>query len=65
MGMPMNLYKLLMQLTGGRPMKYCGSAFTDKVSGKAIKHYTDQLGRQWLAENSYSLFRVRRHNDFW
>lgn len=41
-------------------MKRTGYAFTDKVSGKGVCYYTDRLGRDWLAEGSWSLFRVRR-----
>lgn len=50
--------KLLAKLTGGRPMRYEGYAFTDRVAGYAVNYYTDRLGREWLAENAWSLFRV-------
>lgn len=49
----------LWKLTGGRPMtrQYC--AFIDKVSGREVHYYRDRLGRLWLAEGAWSLFRVR------
>lgn len=47
-------------LTGGRPMKREGFAFTDIVSGLPVHRYRDAFGNLWLADNgSWSLFRVR------
>ena len=48
----------LMKLTGGRPMKFEGHAFTDHVSGEAVRYYVDFFGRRWLATHSWSSFRV-------
>ena len=45
-------------LTGGRPMTHRGHAFTDCVSGQSVHHWRDRLGRDWLAEGAWSLFRA-------
>jgi len=38
-----------------------GRNFTDKVSGKEVRNYTDRFGREWMADSgAWSLFRVRR-----
>jgi hypothetical protein len=47
-------------ILGGRPMYYDGFAFTDIVSGFSVNHFTDRLGRRWLANNRWSLFRVQK-----
>lgn len=52
--------KWIGKLLGGRPMRYEGCAFVDRVSGKEVNRYTDTLGRKWLAENRWALFRVER-----
>jgi len=36
--------------------------FTDVVSGKTVYHYTDRLGRDWMANRGFHLFRVPRHD---
>jgi hypothetical protein len=46
------------KLTGGRPMIRIDCAFIDVVSGQEVNHYKDRLGRFWLAESEWSLFRV-------
>lgn len=48
----------MMYLTGGRPMQWLGFAFTDIVSGKAVHYWRDSFGRKWMANGSWSLFRV-------
>lgn len=50
--------KLLYKLTGGRPMVRERFAFTDIVSGDKIYHFTDRLGRRWIATSPWALFRV-------
>lgn len=50
-----------MRILGGRPMRLIEPLFTDTVSGKAVGLYEDTLGRQWMAEGPWSLFRVRSH----
>ncbi len=50
--------KLLWKLTGGRPMRREGFAFTDKVSRISVSYWTDRLGRRWMAEGAWSFFRV-------
>ena len=38
-----------------------GYSFTDKVSGKSVRNYTDKFGRKWMADGGpWSIFRVRR-----
>ena len=59
-GIGVTVKSFLIWLTGGRPMKRTGYAFTDKVSGNSVNSFTDQLGRDWLAEHAWSLFRVER-----
>ncbi len=51
----------LIELTGGRPMIFIGYNFTDKVSGLAVNDYQDRLGRIWMANSKWSLFRVRKN----
>lgn len=51
---------ILKKILGGRPMKCDGFAFTDIVSGHSVYAWTDTLGRRWLAEYSWSWFRVPR-----
>jgi hypothetical protein len=50
----------LQRLLGGRPMKYLGCAFIDTVSGAEVNLYRDTIGRHWLAESRWALFRVRK-----
>jgi hypothetical protein len=50
--------KWLWWLTGGRPMKYLGCAFIDRVTHKEVNYYRDRLGRGWLATNCWASFRV-------
>jgi len=49
---------MLWKLTGGRPMTRLEFAFTDRVTGKSVHYWRDRLGREWLAEGAFSLFRV-------
>jgi hypothetical protein len=49
---------MLWRLTGGRPMRREGYAFTDQVTGKGVLYFRDRLGRKWLAEGPWSFFRV-------
>lgn len=49
---------LFYRLTGGRPMKKTGYAFTDKVTGKSVFYWKDDIGLNWLAEHAWSSFRV-------
>lgn len=46
------------RLTGGRPMRYMRSSFTDIISGEAVSFYEDRLGRIWLATGPWAWFRV-------
>lgn len=54
----MNLTNILNTLSGGRPMQRVEHRFTDVVSGKPVYLYEDRLGRRWLAEHGWSIFRV-------
>ena len=49
---------LLKKLLGGRPMRRESLAFVDKCSGASVNYYVDTLGRRWMAENRWALFRV-------
>jgi hypothetical protein len=48
----------LKTLLGGRPMRREAFAFRDQCSGASVSYYRDSLGRLWLAENRWALFRV-------
>lgn len=50
--------KLFYKLTGGRPMRAQELAFVDHVSRKPVYRFVDGLGRKWLAEHRWALFRV-------
>lgn len=52
--------QLFYSITGGRPMRKGDCLFLDIVSGKPVYSFQDKFGRYWMAENPYSLFRVRR-----
>jgi hypothetical protein len=56
----MTLERALRLLLGGRPMRFEKFAFTDVVSGLPVNYYTDTLGRKWMANTAWSLFRVER-----
>lgn len=47
-----------MKLLGGRPMTYIGQAFYDSIGGAQVNYYRDSLGRYWMAEHRWALFRV-------
>lgn len=49
---------LLQRILGGRPMRRVEYAFTDRVTGKPVFRWKDSLGRYWLAEHAWALFRV-------
>lgn len=52
---------LFFKISGGRPMIDEGYNFTDVVSGKPVRNYTDRFGRKWMADSGpWSLFRVSR-----
>lgn len=61
MGDLARLIGAVWKLTGGRPMRRIGYAFTDVVSGAAVYYWRDRLGRVWMAEGAFSMFRVPRH----
>lgn len=50
----------LWRLTGGRPMIRGKCLFVDVVSGDPVYCYTDRLGRTWMANMGWSMFRVER-----
>jgi hypothetical protein len=52
--------RLLWKLTGGRPMVWIESLFVDYISGRTVSLYADRLGRRWMAEGRWALFRVER-----
>lgn len=57
------MFKLIMKITGGRPMKYIGFAFTDIVDGSKVSYYRDYFGTIWMASSKWSLFRVKANGD--
>lgn len=56
---------LRAQLTRGRPMILLGPALHDVVSGRQIYYWCDRLGRLWMAEHAWSLFRVPSERPWW
>ena len=54
--------KWLWRLTGGRPMFRGKLLFTDVVNGNAVYCYTDRLGRTWMAQRGFHLFRVEKES---
>ena len=52
------LIEAVERATGGRPMRVIEYAFTDAVSGRGVWYWRDRVGRVWMAENAWSLFRV-------
>lgn len=49
------------KLLGGRPMVRIDFEFTDHVDGKDVFSFRDRLGRKWLANHAWALFRVTDH----
>ena len=47
-----------MRVLGGRPMTYLGQAFYDQIGGVPVNYYRDSIGRYWMAEHRWALFRV-------
>lgn len=39
-------------------MRRLGHALTDRVTGNSVYYWQDKLGRYWMAEGPWSLFRV-------
>lgn len=44
-------------------MRFESQAFVDRETWEPVNHYTDRLGRRWLATGKWSLFRVPLHVD--
>jgi hypothetical protein len=53
----------LWKLTGGRPMTRVQHLFVDRVSGQDVFHYRDRMGRNWMANGAWALYRVERTTD--
>ena len=51
--------KIILFLTGARPMIKLGYAFTDMLSGARVYDFVDQKGRLWLATDRWSIFRMK------
>jgi len=49
---------MFSKLLGGRPMAFVTFMFNDIVSGRPVNIFRDKLGRYWMAEHKWSLFRV-------
>lgn len=50
---------LIWRITGGRPMHLMDpSYFKDIVSGRPVALFRDRLGRTWMAEHRWAMFRV-------
>lgn len=53
--------QIACKITSGRPMIKEGYAFTDSVAGRPVYYWRDRLGRRWMANGAWSLFRVPRN----
>ena len=50
-------------MTGGRPMERIEYAFMCEVSRKPVYYYQDKFGRDWMAQSSWALHRVKLRDD--
>lgn len=50
--------RVIAQILGGRPMYFDRHAFFDHIGCEDVNVFTDRLGRRWLANHRWSLFRV-------
>lgn len=59
--------QLFYKLSGGRPMSKVIYAFRDVVKHEPVFIFEDHFGRYWMANNRWSLFRVRTQHgpDIW
>lgn len=53
----------LKKLLGGRPMRRESCLFVDQCNGGEVNLYTDTLGRKWMAQSPWALFRVAREDQ--
>lgn len=51
--------KWLWKLTGGRPMKFIRTEFTDAVVGRNVNSYMDRNGKFWWAFTAWDWDRMR------
>lgn len=54
------LKTLFYRLTGGRPMKLIGFAFTDDKDHRAVYYCLDKFDRLWMANGRWARVRVSR-----
>jgi hypothetical protein len=57
------MFKLLMRLTGGRPMKRGIYRFQSHLTGDHVYYFTDYFGRKFLAADRWSSFRVEVEDE--
>lgn len=55
---------LLALITGGRPMTRIDFRFYSIVTMNPVYCYEDYFGRRWLAEGSWSFFRVKTEHPY-
>jgi|GEM_PF-2733722 len=53
------LRKIFSALTGGRPMRKIGIAYTKRGSGEKVFYFVDDFGTLWMAAHAWSIGRVR------
>ena len=53
------ILRLLMRITGGRPMERLEYRFRDTITNRPVYYYKDYFGRVWMATGAWSLFRVK------
>lgn len=52
------LKEMLTVATGGRPMEYVATLYTQRSTGQLVNLYRDQAGRQWMAKSRWSIIRL-------
>jgi len=51
--------RILMRITGGRPMERLEYRFRDTITNRPVYYYKDYFGRVWMATGAWSSFRIR------
>lgn len=51
--------RLLMRITGGRPMERMEYLFKDTITNRHVYYYRDYFGRVWMATGAWASFRVK------
>jgi hypothetical protein len=52
------MLKFLHWITGGRPMRRIGHAYTERCTGKPVSYFVDAYGDVWMAKHRWSIGRT-------